>query len=147
MKKVSKNKTETSKIAKIFIDRHLKQIKNRKEAVVVGLLGDLGVGKTTFTQAVAKHLGVSNRVSSPTFVVIKKYPIKFKGYKFFFHIDAYRLKNEKEILVLGWNEIITQPEHIIFIEWPENVKKVIPKSSKLIHISHIENKHRGFEFK
>ena len=147
MKKVSKNKTDTVQIAKMFTKKHLKQAKNSEGAMVVGLFGDLGVGKTTFTQSVAKHLGVKNKVNSPTFVIMKKYPIKFKSYKFLFHIDAYRLKNEKELLALGWNEIIAQPENIVFIEWSENVQKIIPKYSKSIHISHSKNKNRNFEFK
>lgn len=72
MKKVSKNIKETSEIAKSFLQEVL-QIKNSQGALVVGLVGDLGAGKTTFLQAVAKHLGVKNKVLSPTFVIMKKY--------------------------------------------------------------------------
>jgi len=48
---------------------------------------------------------------------------KHSGFKYLYHLDAYRLKNYKELLVLGWKEIISKPENLILIEWPENVKK------------------------
>lgn len=147
MKKVSKSKKDTAQIAQIFLQRHLKEEMSSKNALIVGLSGDLGSGKTAFTQAFAKHLGIKNKVSSPTFVIMKKYPIKFGSYKFFFHLDAYRLKNEQELLSLGWGEIINQPEHIVFIEWPENVKKAIPKNAKKLFVSHSDYKNRSFEFK
>lgn len=143
--KTSKNVKETREIARIFLDEILKKDSKHKGALVVGLSGDLGAGKTAFTQAVAKHLGIKNHVVSPTFVIIKKYPIKkSKQHKFLFHLDAYRLKNEKELLHLGWNEIIGKKEHLVFIEWPENVKKAMPLHAKIIHITTNKNGHRKF---
>lgn len=144
--KNSKGIKETKEIAKMFLGKILKDKKPQKGALVVGLVGDLGAGKTTFVQAVAKHLGVKNKVNSPTFVIIKKYLIKNKKHKFLFHLDAYRLKNEGELLHLGWDDIIKNKEHLVFIEWPENVSGVIPKDSKFIKISHTEDKHRDFKF-
>lgn len=146
-KKTSKNIKETSKIAQIFIDEILKNKKKKKGALVVGLSGDLGAGKTTFTKAVAKHLGIKNKISSPTFVIMKKYSIDLKGYKFLFHIDAYRLKNESELLHLGWEEIAGNKEHLIFIEWPENVSKIISSNARFIYISHEGNNIRNLELK
>lgn len=146
MKKISKSKAETKKIAKMFLAKILKKGIRGQDALVVGLKGDLGTGKTIFTQAVAKYLGIKNKIRSPTFVVIKKYPIKLKKYKFLFHIDAYRLKNEKELLHLGWKEIINNKEHLVFIEWPENVTKVVPSNAKFVHISHTKTGHRNFKF-
>lgn len=125
------------------------QKENKKNgATVVCLSGDLGAGKTAFTQAVGKHLSIKNKITSPTFVLIKKYPIgKTYGVKFLFHLDAYRLKNEKELLQLGWEEIINNKEHLVFIEWPENVKKVIPAGARFVYISHKENGQRRLELK
>ena len=114
---------------------------------MVGLSGDLGAGKTAFTKSVTKHLGIKDRVFSPTYVILKKYPIKSKKYKFFFHLDAYRLENEKELLNLGWEEIINNKEHLIFIEWPENISKAMPSHSKFVYISSDENGYRNFELK
>jgi len=146
MQKISKNIKETTELAKIFYQKILKESIKNKGATVIGLSGDLGAGKTTFTQMVAKHLGIKNKISSPTFVIIKKYPLKkMKNYKFMFHLDAYRLKNEKELLHLGWEEIINKKEHLVFIEWPENVSEVIPTEAKFVYISHTKNGHRNFK--
>jgi tRNA threonylcarbamoyladenosine biosynthesis protein TsaE len=144
---ISKNIKETEKIAKIFIDKLLKIPKKHRGALIVGLSGDLGSGKTAFTKFVAKNLGIKNKVFSPTYVIFKKYPIKLKGYKFFFHMDAYRLESEKELLNLGWEEIINNDEHLIFIEWPENISKALPSHSKFVFIKHKNDKHRDFKFK
>jgi tRNA threonylcarbamoyladenosine biosynthesis protein TsaE len=147
MQKVSKNDRETAQIAKIFLNRILKRNIGHQNALVVGLSGDLGTGKTAFTQAVARHLGIKNKISSPTFVIIKKYPIKLKEYNFLFHLDAYRLQNEKELLHLGWEKIINKKEHLVFIEWPENVSKIIPSGAEFVHISHIKDGYRNFKLK
>ena len=144
---LSKSITETSKIAKVFLEKILKSEKNKGSAVMVGLSGELGAGKTTFTKQVAKHLKIKNKVISPTFIIMKKYSLKLKGYKYFFHFDAYRLENEKELLHLGWEEILKDQRHIIFIEWPENVKKAIPKYAQTIKISNNEKGHRKLELK
>ncbi|KKQ88133.1 MAG: ATP-binding protein [Parcubacteria group bacterium GW2011_GWF2_38_8] len=144
---ISKNIKETEKIAKIFIDKLLKSKKTHKGALIVGLSGDLGSGKTAFTKFITKHLGIKDRVFSPTYVIMKKYPIKLENYKFFFHIDAYRLEHEKELLHLGWEEIINNNEHLVFIEWPENISKAMPSHSRFVYIKHKNNKQRDFRFK
>lgn len=145
--KISKNIKETAQIAKMFLGEILKEKKHRGGATVVGLCGDLGAGKTAFAKAVAKYLKIKSKVTSPTFVIIKKYLIKNQKHNFLFHIDAYRLKNEKELLDLGWEEIIGSKEHLVFIEWPENVKKIIPHHARFIYISSGENGHRNLELK
>ena len=145
MQKISKNEKETAKIAKEFLGKILK--KKYKEACVVGLYGDLGAGKTAFTKAVAKYLGVQKKINSPTFVIMKKYPVKARSHKFLFHLDAYRLKNSRELEALGWGEITANPEHLIFIEWPENVKKAMPKKHHQIHIAHTKEGYRRFKIK
>jgi len=145
---LSKNIKETEEIAKLFLEKILKTKSKNKGALVVCLFGDLGAGKTAFTQSIAKHLGIKEKIKSPTFVILKKYPLKkSNNYKFLFHIDAYRLKNEKELLHLGWEEIISNKEHLVFIEWPENVSKIIPSDAKNVYISHIKNDARNLKFK
>ncbi|MCC7160461.1 tRNA (adenosine(37)-N6)-threonylcarbamoyltransferase complex ATPase subunit type 1 TsaE [Candidatus Nomurabacteria bacterium] len=144
---ISKSVEETFKIAKDFIGRILHKKDTRENAKIVALSGDLGAGKTAFTKAVAEILGIKEKVNSPTFVIMKRYPINLEGYKFFFHIDAYRLKDEKELLLLGWDEIINNKEHLVFIEWPENVKNIIPKDSRFIEIEHLGEEERNFNLK
>lgn len=151
---ISRSGGETEKIARDFLDTILK--KETKNACVVGLSGDLGTGKTTFTQSVAKLLGIKGKIKSPTFVIMKRYPLSSRptsplgrsgGFKNLFHLDAYRLKNEQELLNLGWKEIISNPEHLVFIEWPENVEKAMPKKHHKISISHTKEGYRIFKIK
>ena len=90
MKRIAKTKKDTMEIAKMFLSKILLEGRPRG-ARVVGLSGNLGAGKTAFVKAVAKHLSIKEVVNSPTFVIIKRYPIKKKGaHKFLFHLDAYR---------------------------------------------------------
>jgi tRNA threonylcarbamoyladenosine biosynthesis protein TsaE len=144
---ISKNTKETSEIAKMFLDKILRNNKKQKGALVVALSGDLGAGKTVFTQAIGKHLGIKHKITSPTFVIMKKYVIKLEKYNFLFHFDAYRLKNEKELLNLGWEDIINNKNHLVFIEWPENVEKVIPVGANFVYISHLKDGYRKLELK
>jgi tRNA threonylcarbamoyl adenosine modification protein YjeE len=97
---------------------------------------------------IGKSLRIKNKIGSPTFVILKKYSIpKNKNHKFLFHIDAYRLKGEDDLLHLKWEEIISKKEHLIFIEWPENVKKILPKSTKYVYIKTDKNGKRTLKFK
>jgi tRNA threonylcarbamoyladenosine biosynthesis protein TsaE len=145
MLKKSKGVKETRAIAKNFL-RKLKP--QKKRATIVGLYGELGAGKTTFTQFIAKELKIKRGIKSPTFVVLRRYPLnKNAHFKNLFHLDAYRFKNEKELLSLGWDEIISDKKHLIFIEWPENVIGVLPKKHQKIYISHGEKGQRNFKIK
>jgi tRNA threonylcarbamoyladenosine biosynthesis protein TsaE len=167
---IAKEIEETEKIAKIFLEKILEDSTLKPGARVVGLVGDLGAGKTTFMQSVAKHLGVKDKVRSPTFVIMKKYPLpkhfvyknflanktkpvsagenfyKQNAFNFLFHLDAYRLKNEKELLALGWEEIINDKKNLVFIEWPENVSKIIPAQAEFVYISNDQDQNRLFKF-
>jgi|SRR3989344_7144329 len=147
MRKVSKNPKETAEVAKVLFGQILKRTKAEKGALVIGLSGNLGAGKTAFTKAVAKYLGVKGTVNSPTFVIMKKYPVKIAGYKFLYHFDAYRLLHEKEIVHLGWEEIIGNEEHLVVVEWPENISKVMPKHARKISIDIGEGDERLFQLK
>ncbi len=143
MQKISKNISHTQKFAKEFLNKIMK--KKNKTACVVGLYGDLGTGKTTFTQYVAKELGIQKKVSSPTFVIMKRYPLKGNEmFKNFYHLDAYRLKNEKELQALDWKKIHADPDNLVFIEWPERVGKAMPKKHHKIKITHTKTGHRKF---
>lgn len=142
---LSRSTEDTTKIAKAFLGKILKKNFSQQGALVVCLSGDLGVGKTTFVQAIGRHLLIKSKIGSPTFVIIKNYILNIKDYKKFFHIDAYRLKNEQELLRLGWGDIIGNKNHLVFIEWPENVSKVIPSDSKFVYISHTKDGHRDFK--
>ena len=112
-----------------------KQPNGKKEALVIALLGDLGSGKTTFIQGLAAGLGVKESVLSPTFLILKQFPISFKGYANFYHIDAYRLKNPKELSELGFKDLIDNPENIIVIEWADKVPELLKQANIKIEFS------------
>lgn len=102
-------------------------------ATVIALTGDLGVGKTTFVQACARTLGLTAIVTSPTFVVMKRYELRDARFSTLIHIDAYRIEDEQELEVLKLRESLTHSENIIMIEWAERIPNFIP--SPTLHIA------------
>lgn len=140
MKYEISSKEELSQIAKDFISNI--SPKNDK-AFVVGLYGDLGAGKTTFTQSVAKELGVQDQIVSPTFVIEKIYELAGQKFTHFIHIDAYRLESSAELLQLGWDTIIKNKNNLIFIEWPERVGDIMPEHTKIM-IKHGESENSRY---
>jgi tRNA threonylcarbamoyladenosine biosynthesis protein TsaE len=149
---LSRGQKETSKLAKILAKVCLadsafvaeatsaKEAAKRRrkilnQALVFGLVGELGSGKTTFIKGFAKGLGIKKRLTSPTFVLLKKH-------KNFYHIDCYRIKNPKDILDLDFLEIVSNPKNIIIIEWAERVKKILPKDTIWIKFKIISPKQR-----
>ncbi len=129
------NSVEMEKLAQEFA-KNLEP--NKEGATVVGLYGDLGAGKTFFTQSVARFFGIEDTIVSPTFVIEKIYEIKDQKFTHLIHIDAYRLESSNELLMLGWQKIISDSNNLILIEWPERVGDIMPKHTK-ISIKHKEN--------
>ena len=113
-----------------------------QSATVVALSGDLGAGKTTFVQRVAKEFGVEDRVLSPTFVIEKIYGCLQGPYVRLVHIDAYRLKGAHELEVLGWKELAADPTNLILIEWPENVAEAIPRNAMRVALVYLDENTR-----
>lgn len=124
-----KDASEMSRYAQDFITGLSPQV---GDATVVALSGDLGAGKTTFAQAVARALGVEETVSSPTFVIEKVYQLSGQSFEKLIHIDAYRLESAHELEVLGWRETVADPNNLILIEWPERLAALVPEGA--IHI-------------
>lgn len=98
-----------------------------KPGDIVCLEGDLGAGKTTFTQGLAKALGVSGRVTSPTFCIIQEH----RGPVLLVHMDLYRLHGEDDVLAIGWEDYISEGA-IIVVEWPERAGLLIPDNARHI---------------
>ena len=96
---------------------------------VLALYGELGAGKTFFTQAFCRFLGVTEYVSSPSFVIMNEYEGKFP----IAHLDLYRLAAEDEILELGLEDIIEQ--RVTLIEWPELASNILPENTFHIHFT------------
>lgn len=116
------------------------------KAVVVGLSGDLGSGKTTFSQQMAKILGVVDTVTSPTFIIEKVYHTKDTIFPQFVHIDAYRLDEAKELEVLGFKELLAKKGTLIFLEWPERVNDILPADTPIITFKFIDEQTRMISY-
>lgn len=112
---ITQSNLETQKLAG-------KLAKNFKSGVIA-LSGDLGAGKTTFVQGFAKGLGIKDKIISPTFVLIRQH-------RQLYHVDLYRIDNFKE---LGLEELFSDKNNIVLIEWAEKIKNLLPKNTIWIH--------------
>lgn len=131
MKQEAKNLGELRALAENFLKK-IAQEPRGGAATVVGLSGELGSGKTAFTKCIASALGISEVVTSPTFILEKVYVIprgSLVGERFtkLIHIDAYRLHSASEMQALDWGTILLDEHNLIFLEWPEQVKEALPK--------------------
>ncbi len=135
MKFISKSEKDTYKIAKKF-ERTL------SGGEVVILNGDLGAGKTTFTKGLAKALGITENVTSPTFTLMNIYT---SGRLTLYHFDMYRIEDESEALELGLDEFFNS-NGVCMIEWAENIRNMIPKNHITINITKLGENSREFEF-
>jgi tRNA threonylcarbamoyladenosine biosynthesis protein TsaE len=113
------------------VGKKIGELFRKNEGVVfLALYGDLGSGKTTFLQGLAKGLGVRESVNSPTFLIYKRYQIK-KDFSFY-HFDAYRI-TEKDLKILNFSDIIQKKRAVIAVEWSENIEKELPdKKIKIV---------------
>ncbi len=103
---------------------------------VLGLVGNLGAGKTVFTKGLAAGLAVKKHLTSPTFVLMKVYPVKkHQQIKHLVHIDAYRLKTAGDLTAIGAAEYFSRPDTITIIEWADKIKKILPKRARFIKIN------------
>lgn len=100
-----------------------------KGGEVIALVGDLGAGKTTFTQYFAQALGVDTHVQSPTFVIMRQYTTQRHPAHLLLHLDAYRLGSSDELYDLGLDAHIGQPHAVVVIEWADKLKKYLQEKS------------------
>jgi len=167
IKFVSTSSKETQKIGRDLAENLFKK-KVKSNATVISLEGDLGGGKTTFTKGFARGLNLREKIKSPTFVIMRKHQIttdskqqttsvkrqndcRFKvencKFRYFFHLDCYRIQNQKDILALGWKDIIKSSENIILVEWGNKIKKILPRGTIHIKFDFIDDKKRKIRIK
>lgn len=108
---------------------------SRTQALVIALKGKLGAGKTTFVQGFARALGIRETIQSPTFVLLKAYTIKGK-FKYFIHIDCYRIRSPEELAHLGFKEIFKDKDAIVLIEWADKIRRFMPKRTLWLLFKH-----------
>lgn len=106
-----------------------------KAGDVVCLEGDLGAGKTTFTQGLAAALGVSGRVTSPTFCIVQEHCASSGGSPLLVHMDLYRLRCEDDVLSVGWEDYLSDGA-ILVVEWPERAGELIPGNAWRVSMTH-----------
>ena len=94
---------------------------------VIALYGDLGSGKTTFVQGLAKGLGIEQRIISPTFIIMRTYDVLHSTVKNFYHVDLYRIETEHDVEGLGLLELMNDPQNIVVIEWPDKLENLLPE--------------------
>ena len=102
---------------------------------VVCLEGDLGAGKTTFTQGLSAALGLPGRVTSPTFCIVQEHGDRDR---LLVHMDLYRLNSEEDVLAIGWEDYLDRGA-ILVVEWPERAGSLIPDNARRIVFRHGES--------
>lgn len=152
---VTKNADETRNFGREFA-QHL------KKGGVLALFGDLGAGKTTFVQGLAEGLGIKNRIISPTFIIMREYKLPYSSSEQsesrskssrqartirFYHIDLYRTESQKDIEGLGIQEILSDPENIVVIEWAEKMGNLLPKNAIKISFEYGNDDERKITWK
>jgi tRNA threonylcarbamoyladenosine biosynthesis protein TsaE len=125
---------ELGKVSALVLQK-LNAVRSGTKASVLALSGDLGAGKTTFMQTLARELGIAEPVISPTYVIMKRYTIEEgneAGWDALVHIDAYRIEDIDEMRVLRFEEVLAQKDTIICIEWAEKIESLLP--SHAVHM-------------
>lgn len=110
---------------------------------VICLQGDLGAGKTTFVQGIAKGWGSQDSVSSPTFIIVNVY--RRADQSQLFHMDAYRLDSTSEAEELDLDSMLAQGP--LLIEWPERINGLVPDDRLWVKLEHIDEEDRQMKFK
>jgi tRNA threonylcarbamoyladenosine biosynthesis protein TsaE len=114
---ITNSKEETTVLAEHFA-------KTLKGGDFLAFYGDLGAGKTTFIQGLAKGLGIKKRIISPTFIIMRHYALKLKN---FYHVDLYRTQSRNDLLGIGLDQIIQDENNIVALEWAEKMGNLMPK--------------------
>ena len=101
---------------------------------MIALKGDLGAGKTTFVQELAKKIGLSEPITSPTFTIAKQYAVEESFCLKLLHIDLYRIDSEVELAPLKFGELIGEEKTLSCVEWPERAPSILPENTIWVEI-------------
>ena len=136
----TKHPKETQKVASLLASE-VRGIETT-HALVIALNGELGAGKTTFTQGFCRAFGIKENITSPTFVLMKTYQLRpvqnNRHFRHLTHIDCYRIEDSAELLHLGLDEILADPDAIVLIEWADRIKSILPDDAISLDLGHGE---------
>lgn len=135
---ISSSAEETQSIGESFA-------KTLKKGGLIYLTGQLGSGKTTFVQGVARGLGVTQRIISPTFVLVREHKTKHSAIQRLFHVDLYRIANNSHVEGLNFTEMLNNDTNLVLVEWPDRVT-TLPKSMMNIYLTQIDDMKREIKF-
>lgn len=138
---VSQSTGDTRAIAAQLAEQFRTHLVGRSTALVVALEGELGAGKTTLAQGIARALGVREQLKSPTFNLAKEYHIPDTPYRLW-HIDCYRLNDHRDLASLDMAHIWADPTALVLIEWAQRVAHALPRDHWEIHLTHAGNEKR-----
>lgn len=137
---ITKSEAETRALANLLSSKF-------SGGEVIGLLGDLGAGKTAFTKGLASGLNIKKTITSPTFVFMKVYDVSGnKKIKKFVHIDAYRITSEADIEAIGAPEYFERDDTLTVVEWAENIKNILPRKTKYFKFVSLDENTREISF-
>jgi tRNA threonylcarbamoyladenosine biosynthesis protein TsaE len=129
---IVKEESELDVVARDLRD----MLEAKTDTAILALTGDLGVGKTALTKALARALGIEEHITSPTFVIMKSYEVPARErFSHLTHIDAYRIESEDELRVLGFQELLLESKRLFVIEWPERIPALIPENALRVLIT------------
>ena len=132
---ITHNPDETIEYARKFAHK-------LKGGEIIGLIGELGSGKTTFVKGLARGLGIKEPITSPTFVMLKEHRIPKANQPILVHVDAYRIESLGDIKSVGIEDYLNRDDVILVIEWAEKIKKILPKDTLEINFKHKSEKER-----
>src|SRR5512133_2357736 len=113
-----------------------------RDGDILTLSGPLGAGKTTFVQALAMALGSERIPKSPTFSMLRTYPINANGLSRMLHVDAYRIENEADLISLDLDEELMIPGTVLLLEWPEQIPQWLSLRPHKKILIQLEGDHR-----
>ena len=133
---ISNSEEETEKLAGEIASR-------LPRPSVVTLTGDLGAGKTVFSRGLARSLGVTGPISSPTFTIVQEYEIEGG---LLYHMDLYRISDDEEAISFGIEDYLNDSQSVCLIEWPQRLNWLLPESTFEIDIQHVSENQRQINY-
>ncbi|HTP56704.1 MAG TPA: tRNA (adenosine(37)-N6)-threonylcarbamoyltransferase complex ATPase subunit type 1 TsaE [Candidatus Paceibacterota bacterium] len=132
---VSQSPQDTGAIAARLATTWKDALRGRSSALVVALEGELGAGKTTLVQGIAHALGIREMPKSPTFNLVKEYPVPGTDLHVW-HVDCYRLSGRADLAALDLHHVFADPHNLVLVEWAQRVADALPDDHIVVCMEH-----------